>query len=53
MNSQKVRKNTWLFVGFLLLAGITNLLSRTGNPVFDTAMACVSYTIYLGLLFKC
>ena len=48
MQSQK--RNTLLFIGFLLLAGITNLFSRTGVPALDTLMTCVNYLTYIGLL---
>lgn len=50
MRQQDTRRNTLLFIGFFLLAGIANLLSRTAVPAFDTMMACLNYLIYIGLL---
>ena len=50
MQRIKENKNTWLFLGFLLLAGFANLFSRTGVPEWDTLMACINYVIYIGLL---
>ena len=50
MKQQATRRNTWLFIGFFLLAGIANLLSRTAVPEFDTLMACVNNLIYIGLI---
>ena len=48
VNTQK--KNTSLFLGFLLLAGITNLLARTGIPELDSLLTLINYMIYAGLL---
>ncbi|MBQ1390667.1 MAG: hypothetical protein IIY82_02870 [Firmicutes bacterium] len=50
METNKQNRNTWLFIGFLLLAGTANLLSRTGNPAWGVLMTCANYLIYLGLL---
>ena len=52
MKQQATRRNTWLFIGFFLLAGIANLLSRTAVPEFDTLMACVNNLIYIGLILS-
>ncbi len=46
----KENRNTWLFIGFLLLAGLANLFSRTGVPEWDTLMTCINYAAYIGLL---
>ena len=46
----KQDKNTWRFIGFLLLAGIANLCSRTAVPAWDTLMMCINYLTYAGLL---
>ena len=46
----KQNKNTWLFIGFLLLAGIANLLSRLPGSEKSTLMTCVNYLTFLGLL---
>ena len=43
-------KNTWLFFGFLLLGGITNLLTRTRISIVDTFMFSANFMIYIGLL---
>ena len=43
-------RNTWLFFVFLLLAGLANLFSKTGNATFDSLMCCTNYLVYLGLL---
>ena len=44
------RRNTWLFLSFLLLAGAANLFSRTGIYALDSLMSCVNYVTYVGLL---
>ena len=46
----KQNRNTWLFIGFLLLAGIANLFTRTAIPELDTLMTCINYIILIGLL---
>ena len=46
----KQNRNTWLFIGFLLLAGVANLFTRTAFPELDTLMNCVNYLTYIGLL---
>ena len=46
----KQNRNTWLFIGFLLLAGVANLLTRTAIPELDTLMTCINYLILIGLL---
>lgn len=50
MHLSRQTRNTWLFFGFLLLAGLANLFSKTGNAAFDTLMCCINYLTYLGLL---
>lgn len=50
MPHTKQNKNTWLFIGFLLLAGIANLFTRTAVPALDTLAVCINYLILLGLL---
>ena len=50
MRVTKENKNTWLFIGFLLLAGITNMVGRFLPVMWDAAMNCVHYAIYTGLL---
>lgn len=50
VNDRKTRRNTWLFAGALLLAGIATLLSRTGIPELDSLMTVLNYLICTGLL---
>ncbi len=50
MPVKKENRNTWLFFGFLLLGGITNLLTRTRISIIDTFMFSANFMIYIGLL---
>ena len=50
MNRGVTKRNTVLFIGFFLLAGIANLLSRTRIPMLDALMSCISDIIYISLL---
>ena len=50
MDKRESKRYTFLFIGFFLLAGVANLLSRSGNPAFDALMAGCNYLIYIGLL---
>ena len=50
MDRQESKRNTYLFIGFFLLAGVANALSRTGIPALDALMAECNYLIYIGLL---
>ena len=50
MHITRQNKNVWLFIGFLVLAGIANLLSRSGNTLFDTLMGSINDIIFIGLL---
>ena len=43
-------RNTLVFLGFLLLAGITQLLTRTRISLVDTFMFSANFMIYIGLL---
>ena len=43
-------RNTWLFLGFLLIAGIANVLSRVFSPVWASLMTALNYVILTGLL---
>ncbi len=52
MNGRMITRRTWLFVVFLLLAGVANALSRSGNPVPDALMASCNYLIFIGLLLN-
>ena len=51
MRITKQNRSVWIFLGFLLLAGAANLLSRTAVPAWDALMTCVNYLTYIGLLF--
>jgi hypothetical protein len=46
----KQNRNTLLFVLFLLLGGITYLLTRTYVSMLDTFMFSANFMIYIGLL---
>ena len=50
MDTQKQKRNTWLFFGFFLLGGVTNLLTRTQISLVDTLMFCANIMIYFALL---
>ena len=51
MISKATRRNTLLFIGFFLLAGIANVLSRVSAPSAPAAlMTGVNYMIYIGML---
>ena len=51
MISKATRRNTLLFIGFFLLAGIANALSRVSAPSAPSAlMTGVNYMIYIGML---
>ena len=46
----KQDRDTWLFIGFLLLGGLTNMLTRTRISIVDTFMFSANFMIYIGLL---
>ena len=50
MNVTKQTKNTRLFIGFLILAGIANVLSRPLPPGPASLMTALNYVILTGLL---
>ena len=50
MNITKQNRNTWLFLGFLLMAGIANVLSRVFSPVWASLLTALNYVILTGLL---
>ena len=50
MSLAKEKRNTLLFFGFLLLGGITNMLTRTRISIVDTLMFSANFMIYIGLL---
>ena len=47
---KKQMRSTRLFFGFLLLGGITNMLTRTHISILDTFMFSANFMIYIGLL---
>ena len=50
MNIIKKNRNILLFIGFLLIAGIANVLSRFLPPVSASLMTALNYVILTGLL---
>ena len=50
MSSLKQNQNTWLFLAFLLLAGVANVLSRVFSPGPASLMTALNYVILTGLL---
>ncbi|MBR0138740.1 MAG: hypothetical protein IJM17_00470 [Firmicutes bacterium] len=50
MTQAKEKRNTLLFGAFLLLGGVTNLLTRTRVSIVDTFMFSANFMIYIGLL---
>ena len=50
MNEKNSGRNTWLFIAFLLLAGVANVLAFTGISELEALMTEVNYLIYIGLL---
>ena len=48
----KCKNNTVLFSGFLLLAGVAYLFTRTYISIVDTFMFSANFIIYIGLLFS-
>ena len=43
-------RNTILFIGFFLLAGILYALTRSRSPLLNTVLFAITYMIYEGLL---
>ncbi len=50
MPIKRENRNTLLFFGFLLIGGITNMLTRTRISIVDTFMFSANFMIYIGLL---
>ena len=52
MEEKRTQRNTCLFVAFLLLAGVANLLSRSNIAVLEALCTGCNYLIYVGLLIE-
>ena len=50
MTDNRTKRNTFLFIAFLLLAGIANLFTKTDIHQLNQLMTCVNHVIYVGLL---
>ena len=50
MQQHASRRNTWLFIGFLLLGGIVHYFDPTENLLLNSFLFCAQYTIYIGLI---
>lgn len=50
MKINKQNKNIWLFVGFLLLAGVCYLFNRTSVTWLNTLLFSANFAIYAGLI---
>ena len=50
MNDRAIRRHTWLFLAFLLLAGVANVFCRIGGPVLYAFLKSCNDLIYIGLL---
>lgn len=50
MKTNKQNKNTWLFIGFFLLAGVCSLLMRVMSTLWETALFSLNFAIYAGML---
>ena len=48
MNDRTITRRTCLFVVFLLLAGVANLVSRIRNPVLSALLTSCNYLILNG-----
>lgn len=43
-------KITSVFICFLILAGVCNLLTKVKNPLVAIVMFCLNFMIYIGLI---
>ena len=48
----KQNKNTWLFIGFLLLGGMLHSLELENARFLSTVIHCIEYLIYAGLILS-
>ena len=47
---EKQNQKTWIFIGFLLVAGMSNVLCRMVPLQYDKLLTCISDIVYCGLL---
>ena len=50
MTARSRKKTTYLFLAFLLLGGVVNIIATGNNAFKDTLLFCLQYLIYSGLL---
>lgn len=43
-------QSVWLFIGFYLLAGVFNLLTKTRITIVDSLMFCLNFAVYAGMI---
>ena len=46
----QTKRNTWLFIGFLLLGGVLNLFTRSYNTLQDTFFNSLRNMVFIGLI---
>ena len=50
MQGSKIKRNTWIFAGFLLLAGVFHLIEGGPKGYQRTVAFCAGFLIYTGLI---
>ena len=50
MHKHKQRRKLYIFIAFLILAGICNAIMRGDNALFESCMFSANFAIYAGLL---
>ena len=48
--AHNVKRNTWLFIGCFILAGVAYLYTRIAPPFYDTLLSSANFVIYAALL---
>lgn len=48
--ASKQTQSVWLFIGFYLLAGVFNLLTKTRITLVDSLMFCLNFAVYAGMI---
>ena len=48
--ASKQTQSVWLFIGFYLLAGVFNLLTKTSITLVDSLMFCLNFAVYAGMI---